>query len=157
MSPSEFAPPALAHAITLGSEHAPRVRKGIVRHGTGPLRPIPTKPLPFSKRLLNAGARLNGKARAHIGGDPDILVVEDVARVLRCTVDTARRIPRDLLPAYPGPGRHRLYLREELVSYLRSSVRSSPKADLLVQRIRDEVVGSRLGNGRERSAQRRTQ
>jgi hypothetical protein len=30
-------------------------------------------------------------------------MVEDVARILRCTVDTARRIPRDQVLSIPGP------------------------------------------------------
>lgn len=51
--------------------------------------------------------------------DHDFLTVEGVARLMRCSVDSARRIPRDELPAYLGPGRHLLYLRADLVTYLR--------------------------------------
>ncbi len=52
--------------------------------------------------------------------DPDILTVEEAARILRCTVDTLRRIPRDQLPVYRGPGRKNLYLREDLMQFLRA-------------------------------------
>jgi hypothetical protein len=99
---------------------------------------------------------LSGSLQEHIGADPDILVVEDVARILRCTVDTARRIPRDQLRSIPGPGRRQLYLRDDLLAYVRSRARSSPDADILLQRIRGQVVGFSPGSGRERSTQRRT-
>ena len=52
--------------------------------------------------------------------DPDVLTIEDVALLFRCSVDTARRIPKDELPVYRGPGRSRLYLREDLITYLKS-------------------------------------
>ncbi len=52
--------------------------------------------------------------------DPDILTVQEAARILRCRVDTLRRVPRDQLPVYRGPGRSNLYLREDLRQYVRS-------------------------------------
>jgi Helix-turn-helix domain len=110
--------------------------------------PVRPQPIPMHARI---------PVRAvHIGADPDILVVEDVADILRCTVDTARRIPRDHLPAYPGAGRHRLYLREDVLAYVRLSASISPNADILMQRIAGEVLGSRPGDGRERSTRRRS-
>jgi hypothetical protein len=90
----------------------------------------------------------------HIGADPDVLVVEDVARIVRCTVDSARRIPRDQLPAHPGPGRRQLYLREDVLAYVRSLGQPTPNADILMRRITGEGVDSASGSGRERSARR---
>ncbi len=52
--------------------------------------------------------------------DPEILAIEEAACILRCTVDTLRRVPRDQLPVYRGPGRSNLYLREDLKQFLRS-------------------------------------
>jgi hypothetical protein len=75
-----------------------------------------------------------------MGADPDILVVEDVARILRCTVDTARRILRDQLRSTCGPGRRRLYLREDVLAYVRSLGRSAPNVELLLTRARAEVL-----------------
>ena len=47
---------------------------------------------------------------------PTFSFVEDVARILRCTADTARRIPRDQLRSISGPGRRQLYLREDVIA-----------------------------------------
>lgn len=49
----------------------------------------------------------------------DILTLPEIARLLRCTIDTARRVPRTELPVYRGSGRARLYLRDDLRHYLR--------------------------------------
>ena len=51
--------------------------------------------------------------------DPEILAIEEAACILRCTVDTLRRVPRDQLPVYRGPGRSNLYLREDLKQFVR--------------------------------------
>lgn len=51
--------------------------------------------------------------------DRDILSLPEVALILRCTEDTARRIPRSELGVYLGPGRARLYLRDDIKHYLR--------------------------------------
>lgn len=55
--------------------------------------------------------------------DPEILTVEEVAAILRCSVDQARRIPRTELPAYVGPGKFVLYFREDVLRYLRNRPR----------------------------------
>lgn len=52
--------------------------------------------------------------------DSEILAIEEAACILRCTVDTLRRVPRDQLPVYRGPGRSNLYLREDLKQFVRS-------------------------------------
>lgn len=51
--------------------------------------------------------------------DPDVLVVEQVAHLMRCSVDTVRRIPREDLP-YSRPGKHNLYFREDVLRYVRT-------------------------------------
>lgn len=88
--------------------------------------------------------------------DRDILVVEDVARILRCTVDTARRIPPDQLRRITGPGRHRLYLREDVLAYVRSLGRPATNAELLRRSAVAKVVGSPSDRGRERQRRRST-
>jgi hypothetical protein len=111
-------------------------------------------PNPFA-RLREISERW-ARAGAHIGADPDILVIEDVALLLRCTVDTARRIPRDQLRPNSGPGRRQLYLREDVVAYVRFRGRPSPIADLLLAQARAAVVGLPADRAQERSQRRRT-
>ena len=61
----------------------------------------------------------------------DILDIGQVAALLRCSVDTVRRIPRGDLAPRRGPGRSNLYLREDLVDYLRRRpARTSGSSDL---------------------------
>ncbi len=51
--------------------------------------------------------------------DADFLMIEEVACILSASVDTIRRIPKDDLPVYSGPGRRNIYLREDLMRYLK--------------------------------------
>lgn len=88
--------------------------------------------------------------------DRHILVVEDIARILRCTVDRARRIPRDELPNYVGPGRARLYIYDDVISYVRQQRRVGLISDERINDVRSEVLDSAPDSGRERSARRRT-
>ena len=61
--------------------------------------------------------------------DPDLLSVQDVAAALRCSEDTARRIPRAALPAY-RVGKANLYFREDVLAFVRSrSVRADTAFD----------------------------
>lgn len=60
--------------------------------------------------------------------DPDVLTVDKVAAMLRCSVDQARRIPRTELPAYQGPGKYLLYFRQDVMSYLRGRPRKNESA-----------------------------
>ncbi len=147
--------------MSTGSAHVVRLLRPIpksmpqsARSQTLLSRPKPVRIVPTPRQRPTAIERPQPAKAIRMGADRDILVVEDVARLLHCTVDTARRIPRDQLPAYPGPGRHRLYLREDLVAYIRRSASISPNADVLMRRIAGEVVASPAGDGRERSARR---
>lgn len=49
--------------------------------------------------------------------NPDIFTIEEVAGYLYCSVDQARRIPRDLLCPKSGPGKRAIYLREDVKRY----------------------------------------
>lgn len=70
--------------------------------------------------------------------DQDILTVDQVAKLLRCSVDTVRRIPREELPAYQGPGKWVLYLRADLIQYLRQR---QVGADALPLALVREILG----------------
>jgi hypothetical protein len=57
--------------------------------------------------------------KVHRPIDRDFLDINDVASILKCVVDTVRRIPKEDLAVYKGPGRSNLYLRESLVEYIK--------------------------------------
>jgi hypothetical protein len=126
-----------------------------IEQNAAPVRPKPPPAKNPFARLREISERWS-RATAHVGADPDILVIDDVARILRCTVDTARRIPRDQLRSICGPGRRQLYLREDVIAYLRSRARSSPNADLLLAQARATVLELPADRARERSQRRRT-
>ncbi len=71
--------------------------------------------------------------------DPNRLVIEQVAWLLCCSIDQARRIPRDELPAYRGPGKRLLYLREDVLRYMK-------KDPIQPQRVRLNSEVRRVGN-----------
>jgi hypothetical protein len=86
--------------------------------------------------------------------DDEIWVKGDLAWICHCSVDSIARAKG--LKSYEGPGRQRIYLRRDVIDWLTS--RGVPKgdADIRLERIRDEVLGSSSDRGRERSPKRRT-
>ena len=52
--------------------------------------------------------------------EPDILEIEDVAKILRCSVDKVRRIPKTELVARTGPGKKLLYHRADIRNYFKN-------------------------------------
>ena len=74
--------------------------------------------------------------------DVDILVIEDVARILHCSVDTLRRVPKDELPVYRGPGRWHLYLRDDVIRFVRCRRITGPDVDNLLREIVSDVIPS---------------
>lgn len=87
---------------------------------------------PRRLRALLVMEAMKRERRPVLVAAPDVLFVEDVAQMLRCSVDQVRRIPRSDLPAYEGPGKHLLYLREDVIRYVRSRPRKGA-ADLAGQ------------------------
>lgn len=74
----------------------------------------------------------NNQTSPHQTCDYEFLTVEDVARLLRSTVDTIRRIPKEDLPVYRGPGRPNLYLRDDLKIFLRQRRINAPISSSLI-------------------------
>jgi hypothetical protein len=71
----------------------------------------------------------------------EILTVTHVAAFLQCSVDAARRIPRTELPARQGPGKVLLYLREDVISYVkRLPVRGRRTVKAVVPLVASTVV-----------------
>ncbi len=58
--------------------------------------------------------------------DKDILDIKDVAVMLKSTIDTVRRIPKEDLAVFDGPGRANLYLREFVIEYVKQLRKASP-------------------------------
>ncbi len=85
--------------------------------------------------------------------DREILTIEDVASLLRCSPDTVRRIPRDRLPAY-RPGKRNLYLRDDIMRYVRSCRVHAVDVDSLITEIEHNVLRSSVDDVRERSRRR---
>ena len=79
----------------------------------------------------------------------DILVIEDVAEILHCSVDTLRRVPKHQLPAYSGPGRKNLYHRDDIIKILKTRLIDSVNVNRILADIEEE-----LQNGRGWSAGR---
>ena len=85
--------------------------------------------------------------------DSDILSIEEVSDLIRCAVDTVRRIPRDRLPVY-RPGKRNLYLREDVIRYVRSCRVQDRAIEELVSEVEREVLDSTRDDVRERSRRR---
>ena len=68
-------------------------------------------------------------AMAQLPLDRDILSLTEVSAILRCSEDTLRRVPRDELPVY-RVGKANLYLREEVIRYVRVHKMIRPFAGL---------------------------
>lgn len=49
----------------------------------------------------------------------DILGIVEVAAMLRCSIDTVRRIPDVALPSRVGPGKCVLYLKEDVLRFVK--------------------------------------
>ncbi len=70
--------------------------------------------------------------------DDDVLTIEDVSILLRCAVDTVRRIPLEELPVY-RVGKCNLYLREEVIRYLRTRSVQRPAVDQILDEVAQTV------------------
>lgn len=87
--------------------------------------------------------------------DHDILTVIDVAALLHCSEDKVRRIDPTLLPVY-RVGRYNLYLREDVISYIRRHCRvRCGDLEQIVSEIEDDLLDSAPDGVRERSHLRR--
>ena len=58
-----------------------------------------------------------------ISASSGILSLDDAAAVLRCSIDSLRRVPISELPTYEGPGRGVLYMLDDIQQYLRTRKR----------------------------------
>ena len=75
----------------------------------------------------------------------ELLAIGQVARMLRCSADHVRRIPKSHLPAY-RPGKENLYFLDDVLAYVRSHCRvGSVPIDQLrenwIDALADEIRG----------------
>ena len=125
---------------------SPRILKGAAATGAS------NDPGGFCNRL-RLSPRVRDSKNAEETLDHDVLTVAGVAGVLRCAEDTVRRIPRDELPVY-RPGKRNLYLRDDLLRYIRSRRVGQSAADLARRDVVDDVLGLRPDDARVRSRRR---
>src|SRR5689334_11413663 len=95
--------------------------------------------LEWARKTIEANARRRrDHPYRHVPQNAPLLFVDEVAEMLGCSVDQARRIPRDQLPARRGPGKLLLYLQEDVLRYVREL---GPRADRYVDHRRRNVGG----------------
>ena len=70
--------------------------------------------------------------------DSEILTIEDVSRILHCSVDTLRRVPVSELPFY-RVGKRNLYLRDDIIRFIRMRRVERPNIDNLLEEITSAV------------------
>lgn len=96
---------------------------------------------------------INGKTT--ISTDSDLLSLEDLSRILLCSIDTIRRIPAEDLPVY-RIGKSNLHFRDEVLRFVRSrrvsapcSVNSATKHAGAIDTLIHEMLGSNSVDARE--------
>lgn len=92
-----------------------------IRRRSPSLRIIPRPKRPSDEvRVQSAAGRSLGSLRGIGIGHKDIMSVKEVAGCLLCSIAQVINIPRAALPRYRGPAGVNLYLREDVVQYVRN-------------------------------------
>ncbi len=76
--------------------------------------------------------------------DPDILSLAELSQILRCSEDTLRRVPVSQLPVY-RIGKANLYLRDDVLRFVRSRRVVRPNADVLIDEVVRDIDGRSPG------------
>lgn len=76
--------------------------------------------------------------------DKELLGIEQAACLMRCSVDTVRRISCEELPVY-RVGRENVYLREEIIKFVRSKRVRSFASEGIIDDVMEELEGGILG------------
>lgn len=79
--------------------------------------------------------------------DTDVISIHGVAKILFCSVQSARNIPTDELTRYLGPGRPRLYFREDVMRYARERKADCFEADELMRQIESGQLELSMDSG----------
>ena len=72
----------------------------------------------FAEQLAEAYIQRRPSRIGPVEGD--VLGIVEVAAMLRCSIDTVRRISDAALPSRVGPGKCVLYLREDVLRFVKS-------------------------------------
>lgn len=120
------------------------------------IRPSPKFRLRVSKPIRRKLYVLRAPKTKKRFFDNEILTVEGVAALLWCSKQAVRLIPETELPRYRSPGRYLLYLRGDVIAYLRGRKKQNPAADKLLREVEPGVLESASDSGRGRSPKRRT-
>ena len=101
----------------------------------------------FAKLVQEASKRQQAQKLRRI--DTEVFTVEGLAEFLHCSAAAVRGIPASELPRRRGPGRRVLYLREEVIRYLRRGERSPAGITPdMVRQAEAKVIGSESDSGR---------
>lgn len=82
--------------------------------------------------------------------DTEVLAIEGVADYLHCSVQVVRNIPVSELPRSNGPGKRLLYLRDDVIDYVRRHQTQALPVDKNSRSL-DEQIDSEADNVRRRS------
>lgn len=82
--------------------------------------------------------------------DTEVMALEGVSRFLKCSVQAVRNIPANELPRTRKPGRRLLFLREDVIAYVRRHQTQGTAADKNSQCL-DDQIDSVADNVRRRS------
>jgi len=144
---SDRRPIARPHALPAGANAGPRRQPGTLK------KPKVRRLAPPGRRP--AAASDDGAAeQKRLRRISEVMTVEGVANFLHCSAQAVRGVPEADLPRRRGPGRRLLFLKEDVIAYLRRSQRPRANADELVRDIESEVLDSSPDSGRRRSPRR---
>lgn len=107
--------------------------------------PVQAKVRILSQRVAKLEAQLS-----RLQGSSEVLTIEGLANFLCCSVASAREIPPEELPRRQGPGRALLFLKEDVIRYLKRGERPrrgsvSPE---MVRDARAKVIDLKVDSGR---------
>lgn len=103
----------------------------------------------LAKSIMETKERVRQQELARV--DLPILAIQGVARVLRVTVETIRKISLEELPFAKKPGRRNLYQMEDILRYHRSKINEQQDVDKNSRR-RKRLIDSEADSVRGRSS-----
>lgn len=104
-------------------------------------------PMPLAQRLRQISAQFDKKIWLERTSE-ETLTVYGAAKLLFATTQAVRLIPENELPKYRGVGRYVLYLKADVISYIRSRRIRRGNAEHMIREITDRNLKSNPDSGR---------
>ncbi len=111
-------------------------------------------PSPIWKRLRQVSAQFDKKIWLERTSE-EVLTVHGVAKLLFATTQAVRLIPANQLPRYRRAGRYVLYLKADVLSYIRAGQVRRGNAEHMIREITDRNIKSKPDSGRRPKRKRR--